>query len=215
MLSDAEIGRNFPAALAVILPAQNQHGQAIEGERPDNAEGVCLAEGDDVAPGHDDREHLQAEDQVDDAMAGAESGVGLAEPVGENTVLGHAHQHAGRADHGGIDGAGKDQESDDHHEDAEGDAPKHGADHVHGQSGDQVVLIDVGALPCGYQHGGQQRGAAGKDQAVDGDYDGRALEVLQLGMLDFPVDLGKALLAAHGQDRMAERHDNAEQSEDR
>jgi hypothetical protein len=48
-LADAEVGRNLPAALAVVLPAQHQHGQAVEGERPDDAEGVGLAEHDDIA----------------------------------------------------------------------------------------------------------------------------------------------------------------------
>ena len=141
---DAEIGRNLPAALAMILPAQHQHGQAVEGERPDDAEGVGLAQGDDVAPAGDDGEHLEDEDHVDDAIAGAELVVRLAEPVGQHAVLGHAHQHAGRADHRGVDGAGENQEADQHHEDAEGDAPEQGPHHVHGQAGDQVVLVDVG-----------------------------------------------------------------------
>ena len=67
----------------------------------------------------------------------------------------------------------------------------------------------------GDEHGSQQRGAAGEDEAVDGDDDGRALQVLELGMLDFAVDLGQALFAAHGQDGVAEGHEDAEQAEDR
>ena len=67
----------------------------------------------------------------------------------------------------------------------------------------------------GDQHGGQQRGAAGEDQAVDGDDDRRALQVLELGMLDLAIDLGQALFAAHGQDGVAEGHEDAEQAEDR
>jgi hypothetical protein len=63
----------------------------------------------------------------------------------------------------------------------------------------------------GDQHGGQQRGAAGEDQAVDGDDDRRALQVLELGMLDLAVDLRQALLAAHGQHGVAEGHQNAKQ----
>ena len=163
----------------------------------------------------DDGDHLQDEDQVDDAIAGAELGVRLAEPVGQHAVFGHAHQHAGRADDGGVDGAGENQEADQHHEDAEGDARQHRAHHVHGQAGNQVVLIDLRARPGGDQHGGQQRGAAGKDQAVDGDDDRGALQVLELGVLDLAIDLRQALLAAHGQDGVAEGHENAEQAEDR
>ncbi len=139
----------------------------------------------------------------------------LAEPVGQHAVFGHAHQHAGRPDHGSVDGAGENQKSNEHHEDAEDDAPEHGSYHVHGEPGDQVVLVDVGALPCGNEHGSQQRGAAGKDQAIDGDDDGRALQVFELGMLDLAIDLGQALLAAHGQHGVAEGHENAEQSQQR
>ena len=47
--ADAQVRRNLPAALALVLPAQHQHGKAVEGERPDDAEGVRLAQHDDVA----------------------------------------------------------------------------------------------------------------------------------------------------------------------
>ena len=50
---------------------------------------------DDVAAGRDNGGHLQDKDQVDDAVAGAEARMRLAEPVGQHTVFGHAHQHAG------------------------------------------------------------------------------------------------------------------------
>ena len=171
----------------MVFPAQNQHRETVEGERPDDAEGISLAQCNDVAPGHNNGEHLQAKHQVDDTRTGAESGMGFAEPVGEDAVFGHAHQHAGGANHGGIDGAGENEEADHHDKDAEGNAPEDRAHHVHGQSGNQVVLVDVGAFPRGDQHGSQERGAAGKDQAVNGDDDGRALEILELGMLDLAV----------------------------
>ena len=118
----------------------------VEGEGPDDAEGVRLAEHDDVAAGDEDGEHLHAEDEVDDAMAGAEALVRFAEPVGEHAVFGDAHENAGRADHRGVDGAGEDEEADDDDEDAEGDLEQLGAGHEHGQAGDEVVLVDVGAL---------------------------------------------------------------------
>ncbi len=88
-----------------------------------------------------------------------------------------------------------------------------GPDHVHGQTGDQVVLIDVSALPRGDQHGGQKRCAASKDQAIDGNDDCRALQVLELGVLDLAIDLRQAFFAAHGQNRVAKCHENAEQAE--
>ena len=73
----------------------------------------------------------------------------------------------------------------------------------------------MGPLKSRDEHGGQQRGAAGEDRAVDGDDNGRALQVLQLGMLDLAIDLGQGFLAAHGQNRVTEGHQNAEQTQDR
>ncbi len=69
--------------------------------------------------------------------------------------------------------------------------------------------------PVGDQHGSQQRAAAGEDQAVDGDDDRSALEVFELGMRDFAVDLGQAFLAAHGENGVAKGHQDAEEAEDR
>ncbi len=60
-----------------------------------------------------------------------------------------------------------------------------------------------------------KRGAAREDQAVDGDDNRRALQVLELGMLDFAIDLRQALLAAHGQHGVAEGHQDAEQAQQR
>ena len=101
-----------------------------------------------------------------------------------------------------------------HDEDAEDDAQQLRPDHVHGEAGDQVVLVDVGArTTSGMSMDGQQRGAAGEEQAVDGDDDRGALQVLELGMLDFAVDLGEALFAAHGEHGVAEGHEDAEEAE--
>ena len=89
-----------------------------------------------------------------------------------------------------------------------------GADHEHGHAGDQVVLI-FNMLIEGNQHVGQQRGAAGEDEAVDSDDNRRPLQVLQLGVFDFAVDLRQRLLAAHGKNRVAKGHENAEQAHHR
>ena len=212
--ADADVRRNLPAAFAVIFPAENEHGEGVEGEGPDDAEGICLAEHDDVSTRGEDREHLQDEDEVHDAVAGAEGLMRLAEPVGEHAVFGDAHEHAGGADHRGVDGSGENEEADDDDEDAEGDAEKLGADHEHGNAGDEVVLVNVGALICRDEHGGEQRDSAGEDERVDGDDDGRALEVLELGMLDFAVYLGERFFSAHGQDGVAEGHQDAKDAED-
>ena len=88
-----------------------------------------------------------------------------------------------------------------------------GPDHVHGEAGDQVVLVDWDAHGIRNEHDGQQGGEAGEEQAVDGDDDGGALQVLQLGMLDLAIDLGQGLFAAHGQHGVAEGHEDAEEAE--
>ncbi len=56
-------------------------------------------------------------------------------------------------------------------------------------------------------------GEAGEDEAVDGDDDGGALEVPELGVLDLAVDLGERLFAAHGENGVAEGHEDAEEAE--
>ena len=68
-LADVKIRGNLPAALAVVFIAQHQHGQAVKGERPDDAEGIRFTQHDHVAAAHDDGEHLEDEDEIDDAMS--------------------------------------------------------------------------------------------------------------------------------------------------
>ena len=50
----------------------------------------------------------------------------------------------------------------------------------------------------------------GEHEAVDGNDDGGALQVLQLGMGKFAIDLGQRFLAAHGQHGVAECDQDAE-----
>ena len=69
--SYAEIDGHLPAALAFVLEAEHQHGQAFEGEAPDHAERVSLAEGVDIAAAGQNGENLKADDQIDDAITGA------------------------------------------------------------------------------------------------------------------------------------------------
>ena len=116
---DGDVGRNLPAAFAFVFDAQHQHGQAVEGEAPDHAEGVGFAQQIDVAVADQNGEKLQEDDQIDDPVGGAEARMRLAEPVGENAVFGNAVEDAVGADDRGIDRAGEDQEAHDHDEGAE------------------------------------------------------------------------------------------------
>ena len=56
----------------------------------------------------------------------------------------------------------------------------------------------------------EQGGKPGENEAVDGDDDGGALQVLQLGMGEFAIDLGQRFLAAHGQHGVPEGDQDAE-----
>ena len=117
--ADPEIGRHFPTALAGVLEAQNQHRKTVEGEAPDDTEGVRFAQGVDVSATRENRKQLQADNKIDDAVAGSEAAVRLAEPIGEHAVFRHAVQYAVRTDDGGVHGAGENEESDEDDKDLE------------------------------------------------------------------------------------------------
>ena len=212
-LSDADVKRDLPAAFAVVLPTEDEHGERVEGEAPDDAEGVGFAEHDNVAAGDDDGKELESNDEIDDAIAGSKATLRFTEPVGEDAVFGDAHEDAGGAYDGGVDGSAEDEEADEHDENAEGDAQCDGADHVHGHAGDEVVAIDRDADGIGDEHDGEHGADASKDEAIDGDDDGGALEIFELRVLDLAIDLSEGLFAAHGQDGVAKGHEHAEEAE--
>ena len=135
----------------------------------------------------------------------------LAEPVRQHAVFRDAHHHARRPDDRSIDRPGENQESDDNHENAEDDPQNLRSPHEHRHAGDQIVAIDRHAHGVGNDHRRQQRADSGKDEAVNRDDDGRALQVFQLRVLDLAIDLSQRLLAAHRQHRVAESHQDAEQ----
>ena len=66
----------------------------------------------------------------------------LAEPVGENAVFGNAVQNAVRTDDRGIDRAGEDQETHHHHKARKARRNNSGPYMIHGEPGDQVVLVN-------------------------------------------------------------------------
>ena len=138
----------------------------------------------------------------------------LEEPVGHHAVFGHAIQHAVGADDRRVHRAGQDQEADDHHEAVQQQAGRQRPRHVHGQSADEVVAVELHADFVGNQHHGQEGNARREQQAVDEDDEGRLLEVLHLRRFDFAVDLGQRLFAAHGQDRMPEGQQQADHADD-
>ena len=84
------------------------------------------------------------------------------------------------------------------------------APQIHRQPGNQVVFVNRDSDCIRDDHHKQQRSDAGEDEAVDRDDDRGALQVFQLGMSKFTVDLRQRFLAAHGQYGVAERDQNSE-----
>src|SRR6185437_16097774 len=208
-----DVGRNFPAALAFVLEAQHQHGKAVEGETPDHAERVRLAEDVHVASAEQNRNHLQADDQIDDAVAGSVLALGFAEPVRENSVFGDAVQHAVRSNDRGVDCARENQEANDDDEGAEEQSESEWAVEPHDQLSEEIVFVARYRHMLRNDHHRQQRTHSGKEEAVNRDDNRGALQVLQLRVGDFAVHLRKRLFAAHGQHRMSECHQDADEAE--
>src|SRR5882724_8837913 len=211
--ADGDVGRDLPSALAFVFETQDEHGAAVEGEAPDNAESVGFAEEVDVAAAVENGDQLEDDHHVDDAVAGAVALVRDSEPVGEDAVFGDAVEDAVGSDDGSVDGAGEDEESDDYDEGAEGEAENVRTDHVHGQASDEVVFVDRDADGVGNEHHREQGSEAGEEEAVDGDDDRGAFEVLELGVGNFAVDLGEGFFAAHGEDGVAEGDEDSEEAE--
>src|ERR1700730_8043129 len=106
MAGDRDVRWDLPAPIAFVLDAEHQHSQAVEGETPNHAKGIRLAQQVDIPAAYQDGKNLEHYDQVHDPVGGAEARMRLPEPVGENTILRNAVEGAtGRDDHG-SDGAG-------------------------------------------------------------------------------------------------------------
>ena len=104
-LSDADVRGHAPSPLAFKLKPEDQQGQRVEGKTPDHAKCVGFTQDIDVASAGDDGEQLQANHQIDNAIAGPKLFVGPAKPVGKNAILGNAVEHPVRPDDRGIDRA--------------------------------------------------------------------------------------------------------------
>ncbi len=137
----------------------------------------------------------------------------LTEPVGEDAIFGNPIEDAVGSDDRRIDRAGEDQETDNYDEGAEEQFEQHRAVLIHGEPGDQVVFVNRDADRVRDDHHEQQGRESGEYEAVNGDDDGGAFQVLELGMGELAIDLGKRFFAAHGQHRVAEGDQDAEDAE--
>ena len=151
--------------------------------------------------------------RIKQPIGGAVVRVRLEEPVGQDAILGNAVEDAVGADDGGVDGAGQDQEADDDDEAFEEQLEHVGPDDVPGQAADQVFRVELHAHFIGNQEHGEKADARGKNNAVDEDDERGLLEVEHLRRFDFAINLGQRLLAAHRQDRMPERDQEAQDAD--
>ncbi len=94
-----------------------------------------------VAARQNDRQQLQADDQVDDAVAGAEAVMRLLEPGGQHAVFGHAVQHAVGADDRRILRARQNQHADQHDKAVEEQLGPFGPTRYIGDAADQVPEV--------------------------------------------------------------------------
>src|SRR5260370_12281832 len=71
--ANVKIQRTRELALTWLGVAQHEYGQAIHRETPDHAEGVQVRKERNVASADQDGKDLQADDDIDDAIAGAKA----------------------------------------------------------------------------------------------------------------------------------------------
>ncbi len=210
--ANAQVERHLEFALAGIGVAQHENGEAVHREAPDHAECVQVGEERDVAAADDDRGDLQDDDDVDDAIAGAEFRVRLAKPLAEHAVFGNAIEHAVGADNGGVDRAGENQRADHHDETVEDQARDKRPGEIHREAADQIFEETLAHIVRDDHHG-EERNQRREDQAVNENDHARFFEVGQLGAFDFAIDLRERFFAAHRQDGMAERDEDRDDAE--
>src|SRR5205823_14717456 len=113
--ANAEVPRNRELARTSVLEPEHNHSQGNKDEAPDHSEGIRFSQDNHVPAADQDSEELQEQDQRKNSGAGAETRMGLEEPIGQDAVLGHAVKHAVGADDRRIDRSRQDQEADHHH----------------------------------------------------------------------------------------------------
>src|SRR5215469_1874053 len=141
-------------------------------------------------------------------MRSSKAAVRLPEPLRENAVLGHPVQHAVRSHDSGIDRSRKHQNAHKYDECLESEPQMVRADKIHRQAADQVAEV-LGADRVGNDHEREEGDAGGKDQAINKNDEAGLLQVAELGMLNFAVDLRQSFLTAHGQDGVPQTNKNA------
>src|SRR5580692_3086951 len=92
-----EIAGHLPLPIFWLGITQYQNCQRLQSKAPDHAEGVQSCQHINVASAKNNGQELQPDNQINDAIAGAESSLRLLEPVGEYAIFRHPVQDAVRA----------------------------------------------------------------------------------------------------------------------
>jgi hypothetical protein len=132
--------------------------------------------------------------------------------VGKNAILGDPIENTIRAHNGGIDCPSQHQDSDHHNERAKCKPERQRSNQIHCQPADRIVE-EIIAYGIGDDHHREKRDTGSEDQAVGKDDEARLFEVFQFGMLNLAVHLRHRLFAAHGQNRMAQANQNANEAD--
>ena len=209
--ANLQVQRNAEFTLARLLVAEHEHGQALHGKAPHHAERVGFAQYENVSAAQNDGGELQPDDQIQNAVRGAETAVGLAKPVGENSILGNAVQDAVGADDRGVHGPGEHERSHDHDKDAEDQAHLQRPRQVHRQAADGIIEVAL-AHGIGNDHDREKGHARGENQAVHENDEAGFFQVAELGMLHLAIDLGHGLFPAHGQHGVTQADQDADQA---
>ena len=131
----------------------------------------------------------------------------------ENAVLGDAVEDAVRAHDGGVDGAGQHQDADHDDESAEGQPQQSAGPTRYMASPPMGLSKKFWRTASGMIMTAKNDTPGGENQAVDENDEAGFFQVAQLGMLDLAIDLRHRLFAAHGQHRVAQADQNADQSD--
>ena len=152
---DSEIERDLEFALARLGITKNENGEAVHRETPDDAKRVEVCKERDIASAQENGDDLQRDDDVDDAIAGAETRMWLTEPGAEHAVFRDTVENTVRAQDGGVNGAGENESSNDHDKSMKDEAGNVRALKVHGQAANQILQVIL-AFAIGNDHDGEK-----------------------------------------------------------
>ena len=130
----------------------------------------------------------------------------LLEPTREHAIFRHPIENAIGAHNGGVLRPRQNQNPHQHHEGVEEQLKALRPGQIHRDATDQVGKVIRTDLVRNNHHC-EERDQRGKQQAVNKNYQPGLLEVLELGMLDFTIDLRQSFFAAHRQYGMPEPHE--------